>query len=60
MKHIKKFDQLFENNSYMSQMKMMRQSALAKFGAVNKAGVSQMDAETYEIRALDWEINETS
>ncbi len=39
---------------------MMRKSALAKNGAANKADVSQMDAETYEIRALDWEINEPS
>jgi len=53
-------EELFENQSYMSQMKMMRQSALVKYGAVNKADVSQMDAETYEIRALDWEINEPS
>ena len=52
--------ELFENQSYMSQMKMMRQSALVKYGDVNKADVSQMDAETYEIRALDWEINEPS
>ena len=52
--------ELFENQSYMSQMKMMRKSALAKYGATNKADISQMDAETYEIRALDWEINEPS
>ena len=52
--------ELFENQSYMSQMKKMRQIALAKYGSGHKAGVSQLDAETYEIEALEWENNEPS
>ena len=52
--------ELFENQSYMSQMKKMRQIALAKYGLGHKAGVSQLDAETYEIEALEWENNEPS
>ena len=52
--------ELFENQSYMIQMKKMRLSALAKYGAANKSKVSQMDAETFEIGALEWEINEPS
>ena len=52
--------ELFENQSYMSQMKKIRQIALAKHGSGNKAGVSQLDAETYETEALEWEINESS
>ncbi len=52
--------ELFENQSYMSQMKKMRQIALAKYSSGHKAGVSQLDAETYEIEALEWENNEPS
>jgi len=52
--------ELFENQSYMIQMKKMRKSALSKYGAAKKSDVSQMDAETYEIGALEWEINEPS
>ena len=52
--------ELFENQSYMSQMKKMRQIALDKYGSVHKAGVSQLEAETYEIEALEWENNEPS
>ena len=56
----KKQMELFKNQSYMIQMKKMRVSALAKYGAANKSEVSQMDAETYEIGAMEWEINEPS
>ena len=52
--------ELFENQSYMSQMKKMRLSALAKYSATSNSDVSQMDAETYEKGALEWEINEPS
>jgi len=52
--------ELFENQSYMSQMKKMRLSALAKYSATSKSDISQMDAETYEKGALEWEINEPS
>jgi len=52
--------ELFENQSYMSHMKKMRQIALAKYGSVHKAGVSQLDAEKFEIEALEWENNEPS
>ena len=52
--------ELFENQSYMSQMKKMRQIALTKYGSGHKVGVSQLDAETYEIQALEWENNEPS
>ncbi|MBC8257686.1 MAG: HNH endonuclease [SAR324 cluster bacterium] len=50
--------ELFENRTYMSQMKEMRQKALAKFSSVNAPTVEKMDAETYEMKALEWEINE--
>ncbi len=52
--------ELFENQSYMKQMKEMRQSALAKYGSGSKPDVSQMDTEAYEINQLEWEINEPS
>ena len=52
--------ELFENQSYMIQMKKMRQIALVKHGSSYKSGVSQLDAETYEIEALEWENNEPS
>ena len=52
--------ELFENQSYMSQMEKMRRIALAKYGSVNKEGVSKLDAETYEMEALEWENNESS
>ena len=52
--------ELFENQSYISQMKEMRLSALTKHGSINNSSVTQMDAETYEIDALEWEINEPS
>ena len=50
--------ELFENQSYMSQMEKMRQIALAKYGSCHKSSVSQLDAQTYEIEALEWENNE--
>ena len=52
--------ELFENQSYMQQMKNMRQSALENFGLVRKQKKAQIDKETYEIKELEWEINEPS
>ena len=51
--------ELFENQSYMQQMKNMRQSALEKYGLESKQKKAQIDKETYEIKELEWEINET-
>ena len=52
--------ELFKNQSYMQQMKYMRQSALEKYGFVSKQKKAQIDKETYEIKELEWEINEPS
>ena len=52
--------ELFENQSYMQQMKNMRQSALKKCGLGSKQKKAQIDKETYEIKELEWEINEPS
>ena len=50
--------ELFENQSYMQQMKNMRQNALEKYGLGSKQKKIQIDKETYEIKELEWEINE--
>ena len=52
--------ELFENQSYMQQMKNMRQNALEKCGLGSKQKKSQTDKETYEIKELEWEINDPS
>ena len=52
--------ELFENQSYMQQMKNMRQSALGKYGLGSKQKKAQIDKETFEIKQLEWEINEPS
>ena len=52
--------ELFENQSYMQQMKDMRQSALEKYGSLNKQNKEQIDKETYEIKELEWENNDPS
>ena len=52
--------ELFENQSYMQQMKNMRQSALGKYGLGGKQKKTQIDKETYEIKELEWETNEPS
>ena len=52
--------ELFENQSYMQQMKNMRQSALEKYGLGSKQKKPQIDKETYEIKELEWEFNEPS
>ena len=52
--------ELFENQSYMLQMKNMRQSALGKYGLGGKQKKAQIDKETYEIKELEWETNEPS
>ena len=52
--------ELFENQSYMLQMKNMRQSALEKYGLGSKHKKAQIDNETFEIKQLEWEINEPS
>ena len=50
--------ELFENQSYMQQMKKMRRSALEKYGSLRKENKAQIDKETYEIKELEWENNE--
>ena len=50
--------ELFENQSYMQQMNNMRQSALEKYGLGLKQKKEQIDKVTYEIKELEWEINE--
>ena len=52
--------ELFENQSYMQQMKNMRQSALEKYGLGNKQKKTQIGKEAYEIKELEWEINDPS
>ena len=50
--------ELFENQSYMLQMKKMRQKALRKYGLQNKQKRSQLDKETFEINEIEWELND--
>ena len=52
--------ELFEDHTYMSRMKEMRENALAKYGSEVKPEVSGLDAETYETNAIEWEINDPS
>ena len=52
--------ELFENQSYMQQMKDMRQSALEKYGSLRKQNKDQIDKETYEIKELEWENDQLS
>ena len=52
--------ELFDNQSYKQQMKNMRQSALEKYGLVNKREKTKLDKETYEIKEFEWEIDEPS
>ncbi len=52
--------ELFENQSYMQQMKNMRQHALEKYGSLRKENKSQIDKETYEINEFEWENNDPS
>ena len=52
--------ELFENQSYMKQMKNMRQSALEKYGSLRKQNKDKIDKETYEIKELEWENDEPS
>ena len=52
--------ELFENLSYMQQMKNLRQRALEKYSLGSKQRKNRIDKETYEIKELEWEINEPS
>ena len=52
--------ELFEDHTYMSRMKEMRENALEKYRSEVKPEVSGLDAETYETNAIEWEINEPS
>jgi len=52
--------ELFENQSYMQQMKNMRQSALEKYSSLHKQNKDQIDKETYEIKELEWENDQLS
>jgi hypothetical protein len=50
--------ELFEDYTYMSRMKEMREDALAKHGSEVKLRIRDLDAETYEKNAIEWEIND--
>ena len=52
--------ELFNNQSYMLQMRNMRQNALEKCGLGRKQKKAQTDKEIYEIKELEWEINDPS
>ena len=52
--------ELFEDHTYMSRMKEMRENALAKYCSAAKPQAIGLDAETYETHAIEWEINEPS
>ena len=52
--------ELFENQSYILEMKKMRKNALEKYGLSNKQKKLQIDKETYEIKEFEREINEPS
>ena len=52
--------ELFEDHTYMSRMKEMRENALEKNGSEVKPEVSGLDSETYETNAIEWEINDPS
>jgi hypothetical protein len=52
--------ELFDDHTYMSQMKEMRENALAKYGSALRPEDLRFDAETYETNAIEWEINESS
>ena len=50
--------ELFEDLTYMSRMKEMREDALAKHGSGVKLRIRDLDSETYEKNAIEWEIND--
>ncbi len=52
--------ELFENQSYIKQMKNMRQKAFEKYVLERKEKKSRIDKETYENEELEWEINDPS
>ena len=52
--------ELFENQSYIKQMKIMRQNAFDKYVLGRKNEKTPIDKETYENEELEWEINESS
>jgi len=54
----KKQMELFEDQTYMSKMREMRELALVKYGHLNNPNRSKEDLEDFEILAMDWETNE--
>ncbi len=52
--------ELFENQSYIKQMKIIRQNAFNKYVLGRKKEKTPIDKETYENEELEWEINESS
>jgi len=50
--------ELFEDQTYMTQMKEMRNVALVKYGTQKKPVGIKSDQEAYEMFALEWESNE--
>ncbi|MBG55555.1 MAG: HNH endonuclease [Deltaproteobacteria bacterium] len=52
--------ELFENQSYIKQMKIMRQNAFDKYVLGRKKEKTPIDKETFENEELEWEINESS
>ena len=47
--------ELFENQTYFTQMKKMRNIALAKFGGKKNTSNGKSDIESYETSAIEWE-----
>ena len=49
--------EMFQNQTYYTQMKKMRNIALVKFGNRSKSSKDKKDVETYEKKFLEWEDN---
>ena len=47
--------ELFENRTYFTQMREMRNVALAKYGSLIDSDKYKRDLDDYERRALEWE-----
>ena len=55
----KKQMELFDNQSYMTQMREMRESALDHYGSLDNPNCIKEDIEAFEMLALEWEANES-
>ena len=52
--------ELFENQTYFTQMKKMRDDALFKYSLSSSSDKNKMNIEDYEISVLEWEKNESN